>query len=319
MSALFPSIKPFKTERLKVSDLHEIYIEQVGNPDGQPVVFLHGGPGGGIQADYRRYFDPSFYRVVLFDQRGSGQSVPHAELKDNTTWDLVSDIEKIRTHLNIDRWVVFGGSWGSTLALSYATLHADRIKALVLRGIFMCRPKEIKWFYQEGAGMMFPELWEKYVDMIQPSKRNDMVKAYYQLLTDEDPAVQLEAAKRWSQWEAGTSHLYYDQKAVDDYGDPHKALAFARIECHYFINNAFFDSDEYLLSQVDKFKHIPGWIVHGRYDVVCPPTNAWELHKAWGNSELIMAADSGHSMSEPGIQKHLVEIMQSLKSKIKDL
>lgn len=314
MSVLFPPIEPFKTDRLKVSNLHEIYVEQVGNPNGVPVLFLHGGPGGGLHGDYRRYFDPKHYRVVLFDQRGSGQSTPHAELRENSTWDLVSDIEKIRNHLGIQKWIVFGGSWGSTLALAYATRHADQIKALVLRGIFMCRDKEIQWFYQEGASFIFPELWQKYLDLIEPAKREDMVKAYFELLTHENLEVRLEAAKRWSQWEAGTSHLYYDQSSVDDYGDPHKALAFARIECHYFMNKAFFESKEYLLSQVDKFKHIPGWIVQGQYDVVCPPTSAWELHQAWKGSKLSMIPDAGHSLSEPGIQKKLVEIMESLKS-----
>lgn len=313
MSALFPPIEPFKIERLKVSDLHEIYFEQVGNPKGQPVLFLHGGPGGGLHPNYRRYFDPKYYRVILIDQRGSGQSTPHAELRENTTWDLVSDIEKIRKHLGIQKWIVFGGSWGSTLSLSYASKHAENIEALVLRGIFMCRQKEIKWFYQDGAGWMFPELWDKYVDLIEPNKRHDMVSAYYELLTHKDSSVRLEAAKRWSQWEAGTSHLYYDQEAVDSYGDPHKALAFARIECHYFMNNAFFESEDYLLSQVEKFKHIPGWIVQGRYDVVCPPVSAWELHKKWPESKLIMCSDSGHSVSEPGIQKELIRIMESLK------
>jgi proline iminopeptidase len=314
MPTLFPNIEPFKSERIKVSSLHEIYMEQVGNPNGVPVVFLHGGPGGGLHPHYRRYFDPKHYRVILIDQRGSGQSTPHAELKENTTWDLVSDIEVVRKHLGIDQWIVFGGSWGSTLALAYATKHAEQITAMVLRGIFMCRPKEIKWFYQEGAGLMFPELWEKYVDLIAPEKRHDMVSAYHELLTHSDLDVRLEAAKRWSQWEAATSHLYYDQAAVDNYGEPHKALAFARIECHYFVNNAFFETDDFLLSQVEKFKHIPAWIVQGRYDVVCPATSAWELHQAWGkNSQLFMIPDSGHSVSEPGIQKKLVEIMESLK------
>ena len=313
MSKLFPEIKPYKSEKLKVSNIHELYLEQVGNPDGVPVVFLHGGPGGGVHSDYRRYFDPDFYRVILFDQRGAGKSTPHAELKENTTWDIVEDIEKIRKHLKIDKWIVFGGSWGSTLALSYASKHAEAIHALVLRGIFMCRPSEIKWFYQEGASQIFPDLWEKYESCIAPEKRHDMVKAYYELLTDDDPEVRLEAAKRWSQWEAGTSHLLYDQKAVDDFGDPHLALAFARIECHYFINNAFFDTDNYLLKQVENFKHLPGWIVQGRYDMVCPAKSAWELHKAWPSSKFKIIADAGHSMSEEGIQNELVKIMEDLK------
>ncbi|MCO5112963.1 MAG: prolyl aminopeptidase [Bdellovibrionaceae bacterium] len=313
MPHLYPKIEPFKTERIQVSDLHEIYMEQVGNPKGQPVIFLHGGPGGGLHPDYRRYFDPDYYRVILFDQRGSGQSTPHAELKENTTWDLVADIEVIRKHLDIDKWIVFGGSWGSTLSLSYAVEHPDRVENLVLRGIFMCRPKEIQWFYQKGTSFMFPDLWQKYEEIIEPAKRTNMVKAYYELLTHQSSEVRLEAAKRWSQWEAGTSHLYYDQDAVDDYGDPHKALAFARIECHYFMNDAFFPYDNFLLAQAEKFKHIKGWIVQGRYDVVCPPTSAWELHQVWPNSELVMIPDAGHSMSEPGIQKKLVEIMDGLR------
>lgn len=317
MSFLYPAIEPFDVQRIKVSDLHEIYVEQVGNPSGQPVVFLHGGPGGGIQDSYRQYFDPKHYRVILFDQRGCGRSTPHAELKENTTWDLVADIETIRNHLNIDQWIVFGGSWGSTLALSYASLHFAQIKAMVLRGIFMCRKQEIRWFYQEGASQIFPELWDKYLNLISPEERHDMVSAYYKLLTDPDPKIQLEAAKRWSQWEAGTSHLYYDQKAVDDYGDPHKALAFARIECHYFTNGAFFETDDHLLSQVHKFKHIPAWIVQGRYDVVCPATSAWELYQAWGDkAQFMVIPDAGHSMAEPGIQKQLVAIMDSLKDQL---
>lgn len=313
MSALFPKIVPYSNEMLKVSDLHEIYLEQVGNPQGTPVVFLHGGPGGGVNEDYRRYFDPEFYRVILFDQRGAGQSTPHAELNENTTWDIVEDIEKIRKHLKVDKWIVFGGSWGSTLALAYASKHAEQIHALVLRGIFMCRPSEIHWFYQQGASQLFPDLWEKYESMIEPEKRHDMVKAYYELLTNKDAKLRLEAAKRWSQWEAGTSRLLYNQKAVDDFGDPHLALAFARIECHYFINNAFFDSDDYLLKQVDKFKHLPLWIVQGRYDVVCPAKSAWELHKACPKSKLKIVADAGHSMSEQGIQEELIKIMEDLK------
>lgn len=313
MSVLFPPIKPYKSEKLKVSALHEIYVEQVGNSKGQPVIFLHGGPGGGLHEDYRRYFDPDYYRVILFDQRGAGQSTPHAELKENTTWDLVADIEKIRQHLGINKWIVFGGSWGSTLALSYASKHATNIEAMVLRGIFMCRPQEISWFYQEGASFVFPQLWEKYIEIIEPHKRHDMVKAYYELLTHENLDLRLEAAKRWSQWEAATSKLKYDQNAVDDFGEPQLALAFARIECHYFINKAFFDSDSYLLDQVSKFSHLPGYIVQGQYDLVCPPVSAWELHKAWKGSKLILCPTAGHSMSEPEIQKELVNIMESLK------
>ncbi len=314
---LFPAIEPYITERLKVSPLHEIHVEQAGSPNGQPVLFLHGGPGGGLQPHYRQLFDPKHYRIVLFDQRGSGQSTPHAELRENTTWDLVADIEKIRERLGIEKWIVFGGSWGSTLALAYASRHPEAISAMVLRGIFLCRPKEIRWFYQEGASYLYPDLWEKYLEIIPPQKRNDLVKAYHELLTSEDEAIRLEAAKRWSQWEAGTSHLYFDQAAVDDFGEPNLALAFARIECHYFTNNAFFLTDNYLLEQVPRFQHIPAWIVQGRYDVVCPPISAWELHRAWPAAKLTMVPDSGHSLSEPNTRQKLLSIMEELKFGVK--
>ncbi len=311
---MYPAIEPFKAERLPVSALHELYVEQVGNPKGQPVLFLHGGPGGGIHPHHRQLFDPEHYRVILFDQRGSGQSTPHAELRENTTWDLVADIEKIRQHLGIEKWCVFGGSWGSTLALAYASRHADQVQGLILRGIFLCRPKEIRWFYQEGASFLFPDLWEKYLEIIPLEKRENLVKAYYELLTGDDENLRLEAARRWSQWEAGTSHLFIDQSAINDFSEPDLALAFARIECHYFTNNAFFLTDNYLLEQVPRFQHIPTWIVQGRYDVVCPAVSAWELHRAWPKANLIMAPDAGHSMSEPTIRRELLRIMENLKT-----
>jgi proline iminopeptidase len=304
----YPELEPFKNEFLKVSELHTIYVEQCGNPNGRPVLFLHGGPGGGISPDHRRFFDPQHYRIVLFDQRGSGRSTPPAELRENTTWDLVSDIERIRIHLKIDDWVVFGGSWGSTLALAYAQTHAEKVKALILRGIFMCRPSEIKWFYQFGASEIFPDIWERYSAHIPPEERHDYVSAYYKRLTHEDPKVRLSAAKIWSQWEAATSRLLIDSQAIEDFEDPTYALQFARIECHYFMNNSFFSSPSYLLGNIDRIRHIPTSLVQGRYDVVCPARSAWDLHRAWPQTELYMIPDAGHAAGEKGIRSQLIKI-----------
>ena len=307
MKNLYPEIEPFDTGRLKVSPIHELYYEQVGNPTGKPAVFLHGGPGGGIGTDYRRYFDPEVYRVVLFDQRGSGKSTPPASLEENTTWHLVSDIEQLREHLGINTWQVFGGSWGSTLALAYAETHPDRASELVLRGIFLCRPKEIQWFYQEGASAIFPDVWEEYLKVVPEAERADMVSAYYRRLTSEDGSVRLEAARAWSIWEGSTSKLFFDPKMIEKFADPEFALAFARIECHYFMNNAFFNSDNYLIENVKKLRDIPSVIVQGRYDVVCPMMSAWDLHRAWPEAQLHIIPDAGHSISEPGIIDALVE------------
>jgi proline iminopeptidase len=292
---------------LAVSPVHNIYYEQCGNPSGQPIVFLHGGPGGGLIPDYRRFFDPAAYRVVLFDQRGSGRSTPHASLEDNTTWHLVSDMENLREHLGIEDWMVFGGSWGSTLALAYGQTHPDRTRALFLRGIFLCRKKEIRWFYQEGASAIFPEVWEQYERVIPESERGDMISAYYRRLTSEDEAVRLEAARAWSIWEGSTSKLFPDPGMIDHFGEPEFALAFARIECHYFMNNAFFETDNYLIENIGKIRHIPSVIVQGRYDVVCPMMSAWELHSAWPEAEFHVIPDAGHSVSEPGIASALIE------------
>ena len=292
---------------LPVSPVHTIYYEQCGNPEGQPVVFLHGGPGGGVVPEYRRFFDPRAYRIVLFDQRGSGNSTPHASLEENTTWHLVSDIEKLREHLGIETWQVFGGSWGSTLALAYAETHPTRVRQLVLRGIFLCRPKEIQWFYQSGASAIYPDVWEQYVKVIPEDERGDFMRAYYRRLTSDDEAVQLEAARAWSIWEGSTSKLYPDPDVEDHFGDPKFALAFARIECHYFMHNAFFDTDNYLIENVDKIRHIPAVIVQGRYDVVCPMMSAWELHRAWPEADLHITPDAGHSVMEPGNISALVE------------
>jgi proline iminopeptidase len=307
MRTLYPPIEPYDSGMLSVSDLHTLHYEQSGNPDGLPAVFLHGGPGGGLIDDYRRYFDPAAYRVVLFDQRGSGRSTPHASLEENTTWHLVSDIERLREHLRIDRWVVFGGSWGSTLSLSYAQTHPDRALALVLRGIFLCRKKEIRWFYQEGASAIYPDMWEEYVKIIPEGERGDFLTAYHRRLTSDDEAVRLEAARAWSVWEGATSKLFPDPGLMDDFAEAHKALSIARIECHYFMNDAFFPTDNYLIENVGKIRHVPAVIVQGRYDVVCPAMSAWELHRAWPEADLRIIPDAGHSASEPGIVSALVE------------
>jgi proline iminopeptidase len=303
----YPEIEAFKTEFLKVSDIHTLYVEQCGNPKGRPVVFLHGGPGGGVNTDHRRFFDPDHYRIILFDQRGSGKSTPPAELKENTTWNLVQDIEQIREHLDIQDWIVFGGSWGSTLALAYAETHPERVKALILRGIFLCRPSEIKWFYQFGASEIFPDIWESYCNHIPAQERHDFVSAYYKRLTHVDLSVRLSAAKVWSKWEAATSRLLIDLKSVDEFDDPTYALQFARIECHYFINNAFFNTNNYLIENITKVKHIPTTIVQGRYDVVCPVRSAWDLHKAFPEAVLNIISDSGHAAGEPGIRSELIK------------
>ncbi|MGE0763868.1 MAG: prolyl aminopeptidase [Bdellovibrionales bacterium] len=310
----YPITEPYNTGRLKVSSLHELYYEEVGNPKGAPIVFLHGGPGGGVAPKYRQFFDPRHYRVILFDQRGAGLSTPYADLRENTTWDLVADIEKLRTHLKIDQWIVFGGSWGSTLALAYAETHPTSVKGLVLRGIFLCRKKEIDWFYQDGASKIFPDFWDHYLAAIPESERHDLVTAYHKRLTHPDKKIQLEAARAWSIWEGSTSMLFPSDDLIGRFAGDEFALAFARIECHYFVNRAFFPTDNYLIENVHKIRHIPAEIVHGRYDVVCPIENAWELHRAWPESLLHMIPDCGHSALEPGISRKLVEVTERFKN-----
>lgn len=303
---LYPAIDPFETGRLKVSDIHEIYFEQAGNPRGKPVVVCHGGPGGGITPAMRRYFDPASYRIVLFDQRGCGKSTPNAELKDNTTWDLVADMEKLRRRLDIEAWQVFGGSWGSTLALAYAETHPERVTELVLRGIFTIRKAEIDWFYQEGASWLFADAWERYLAPIPADERQDLVKAYYRRLTGRDEAEKIRAAKAWSAWEGGTVSLIPSQDRIDSFSSDAFALAFARIECHYFVNGGFFERDDQLIANAARIRHIPGVIVQGRYDVCTPMKTAWELHKAWPEAAFILIDDAGHAASEPGIIDALV-------------
>ncbi len=311
MRELYPPITPYQSGMLQVSDLHQIYYEQSGNPQGKPVVFLHGGPGGGSIPMYRQYFNPDRWRIIIFDQRGCGKSTPHAELRENTTWHLVADIETLRTHLGIDQWVVFGGSWGSTLSLAYSQTHPERCLGLILRGIFLLRQKEIHWFYQEGASYIFPDAWEEYLKPIPPDERQDLLTAYYKRLTDPDRTVQLTAARAWSVWEASTSKLFQDPALISTFAADEFAAA---IECHYFMNKGFFESDNQLIEKVDRIRHIPAVIVQGRYDVVCPMVSAWELHQAWPEAEFIVIPDAGHSMMEPGIRSALIEASDRFSS-----
>ncbi len=313
MRTLFPAIEPYQKFYLPVTDGHQLYVEEAGNPQGKPVLFLHGGPGGGISSNHRRLFDPAEYRIILFDQRGSGQSKPHAALEHNTTWDVVADIEAIRAHLGIDQWVVFGGSWGSTLALAYAETHPASVRALILRGIFLCRPEEIRWFYQEGAHWLFPERWADYIAPVAPENRQDMVSAYYALLTHPDETIRLNAARAWSKWEGATCKLLPNQSVIDHFEEVHHALAMARIECHYFMHQCWL-SENQLLRDVDKIRHIPTWIVHGRYDVICPVKNAWELHQAFPEATLEIIPDAGHAYDEPGILNALIEATEACKT-----
>ena len=307
MRDLYPPIEPYHQGKLKVSDLHTIHYEESGNPEGKPLIFLHGGPGGGITSMYRQYFDPQLWRIIIFDQRGCGKSNPYAELRENTTWDLVRDIEQLREHLNVSQWVVFGGSWGSTLALAYSQTHPDSCKGLILRGIFMLRPSEIRWFYQEGANQIYPDAWQEYLRPIPPAEQGDLLSAYYKRLTNEDPQVRLEAARAWSIWEASTSKLIPSETSKERFGQANFAEAFAMIECHYFVNQGFFEQENQLLENIDRIRHLPGIIVQGRYDVVCPMITAWELHQAWQEAEFIVINDAGHSVSEPGIKDALIK------------
>ena len=307
LRSLYPDIEPFDSGFLPVSPLHTLYYEQSGNPNGKPVVFLHGGPGGGTNPKCRRFFDPAVYRIVLFDQRGCGKSTPHAELTDNTTWDLVADIERLREHLAIGRWQVFGGSWGSTLALAYAQTHPDKVSELVLRGIFMLRRWELEWFYQKGCDALYPDAWETYLDAIPEVERGDLMSAYHRRLTSADTKTRTDAARAWSVWEGATSFLWQDKSHIESSAEDEFALAFARIECHYFVNGGFFEHDDQLLRNVERIRNIPAVIVQGRYDVVCPLRSAWDLHRAWPEADLHIVQDAGHSAFEPGILHELVE------------
>ncbi len=303
---LYAAIEPYSHGRLKAGGGHEIYYEECGRPDGEPALVIHGGPGGGSNPTMRRYHDPRRYRIILFDQRGCGRSTPHASLEQNTTWHLVEDMERLRQHLGLERWQLFGGSWGSTLALAYAEAHAERVTALILRGIFLLRRRELDWFYQEGCGWLFPEAFEAYCQVIPPAERGDMITAYYRRLTDRDPKVQLAAAKAWSVWEGTTLSLLQDAERIRMFGAERYAVAFARIECHYFVNRGFFERDDQLLANADRLRDVPGVVVHGRYDVVTPVKNAWDLKRAWPRADLRIVPDAGHAMTEPGIIHELV-------------
>jgi proline iminopeptidase len=302
----YPPIEPHRSGHLAVGDGHEVYWEECGNPRGRPVVFLHGGPGAGCDERARRFFDPARYRIFLFDQRGCGRSRPHASLEHNTTWDLVADIERLRELAGVERWQVFGGSWGSTLALAYAETHPARVSELVLRGIFLLRKAELDWFYQQGASFLYPDRWEQYVAPIPAAERGDLMRAFHRRLTRPDPAAAAAAARAWAVWEGATSYLLTDDDNVRKWGEDEFALAVARIECHYFVNGGFMRSESQLLDDIGRIRHIPAVIVQGRHDVVCPMYTAWDLHRAWPEAEFQVIGDAGHSAFEPGITDALI-------------
>jgi proline iminopeptidase len=306
MRTFYPEIEPYDHGMLDVGDGHRIYWELCGNPQGKPVAFLHGGPGAGCTPTQRRLFDPDKYRILLFDQRGCGRSSPYASLEANTTWHLVADIERLRSMIGVDKWMVFGGSWGSTLALAYAETHPERVTELVLRGIFTLRRSELLWYYQEGASWIFPDKWEGFLAPIPEEERGDLMAAYRRRLIDPDPAIRAKAARAWSLWEGETITLLHNQEYSDQFGDEHYAIAFARIENHYFVNEGWFEEGQ-LIRNAHRLKGIPGVIIQGRYDIATPPKTAWELHKAWPEATFIMVPDAGHAVSEPGITHRLIE------------
>jgi proline iminopeptidase len=307
---LYPPIDPFDQRMLDVGDGHSVYVEQAGRPDGIPVLVLHGGPGGGCSPAMRRYFDPRVYRVILFDQRGCGRSRPSASVKDNTTWHLVADIERIRETLGISRWAVFGGSWGATLALIYAEAHPARVSHLVLRGVFMMTQVELKWFYGGGAGQFWPETWARFAEMVPEDEREDLIAAYHKRLFSGDMMQEVKFARAWSAWENALASVYSNGQGGEAPAD--YARAFARLENHYFTNGGFLDYDGQILAEADRIAEIPGVIVQGRYDMICPPQRAWELAQAWPNCELRMIRNAGHALSEPGISAELVRVMDEL-------
>ncbi len=311
LRTFYPAIEPYQTGYLPVEGGHTLYWEQCGNPEGKPILFLHGGPGMGISAYHRTFFNPDEYRIILFDQRGSGKSLPFSSLENNTTWDLVDDIERLREHLGVKDWVVFGGSWGCTLALSYAIKHPEQVQGLILRGIFLCRPQEIQWYYQAGAHHIYPDMWESYVAPIPAEERDDFVKAFYARLTSEDAAVRSEAAKAWSGWEGATSKLWFDPALFAHFTADDTADSVARIECHYYIHNTFFPTDNWILENINAIRHIPCIMVQGRYDIPCPIESAWALHRAWPEAKLEIITDAGHSALEPGILDALIRATDS--------
>jgi proline iminopeptidase len=310
MRTLYPPIEPYEHGWLDVGDGHRIYWELCGNPTGKTAIFLHGGPGGGCSPVHRQLFDPKRYRILLFDQRGCGRSTPHASIEANTTWHLVADMERLRTMLGVKRWLVFGGSWGSALALAYAETHPDRVSELVVRGIFTLRRTELLWYYQSGASWLFPEKWEAFLAPIPEEERGDLIAAYHRRLTHRDRAVQIEAAKAWSRWEGETITLLPNEDYARQFTEETYALAFARIENHYFMNGGFFEEGQ-LLRDAYRLKPIPGVIIQGRYDAATPPLTAWDLHKVWPESRLVLVINAGHAFSEPGILHHLIETTDS--------
>ncbi|MHA6324487.1 prolyl aminopeptidase [Roseivivax sp. CAU 1753] len=307
---LYPPIDAFDQRMLQVSGGHTVYVEQCGNPRGVPVIVLHGGPGGGCSPAMRRYFDPEVYRVILFDQRGCGRSRPHASVTDNTTWDLIADIELIRTELGIDRFIVFGGSWGATLALIYAISHPEAVRQLVLRGVFLMTQTELDWFYGGGAGQFWPETWARFRDLIPQDERDDMIAAYHRRLFSGDLRIETQYARAWSSWENALASIHSNGSGGEAPGD--YARAFARLENHYFTHRGFLSEDGWILNNIDRIKDIPGVIVQGRYDMICPPARAWELARRWGGADLRMIRNAGHALSEPGISAELVRAMDTL-------
>ena len=317
MQILYPEIKPYAEHRLEVSDIHDLYIEECGSPDGIPVVFIHGGPGGGCDTDHRRFFDPEKYRIILFDQRGCGRSTPHASLVENTSQDLINDMEAIRVSLDVDCWMLFGGSWGSTLALLYAESFPDRVTAMVLRGIFLGRDSDNTWLYQDGANNIYPDYWEDFSSHIPEDERGDLLAAYYKRLTGANELARMSSAKAWSLWEARMATLHTSHKMIEQASEPHFALSLACIEAHYFFNKCFI-SENQILENIDKINNIPGIIVHGRYDMICPLENAWSLHHAWPVSELHIVRDAGHSAGEAGNIDALVRATRTMAKRLED-
>ncbi len=314
MRTLYPDIKPYAKHRLAVELPHELYVEESGNPEGIPVLFVHGGPGAGCEDYHRRFFDAERFRIILMDQRGAGRSTPLAELEHNSTDRLVADMETLREFLGIEQWLLFGGSWGSTLSLVYAQTHPQRVTGMVLRGIFLCRPQDIQWFYQDGASRVFPDYWEDYLAPIPHDERGDMVSAYYKRLTSSNELEQIQAAKAWSIWEGRCATLHPNPDVVEHFGHPHVAIALARIECHYFINQSFLQPDQ-IVRDAYKLAHIPTIIVHGRYDMVCPLDNAFALSRAWPEADLQIIRDAGHSASEPAIIDALMRAVEDVVSR----
>ncbi len=315
MLKLYPEIKTNRVDTLSVGNGHQLYVEESGNPRGVPVLFVHGGPGAGCDEKHRRFFDPTHYRIILFDQRGAGRSRPHASLDHNTTQDLVADMEALRQFFDIDRWVLFGGSWGSTLSLVYAETYPERVLGLIVRGIFLMRPQEVRWFYQEGANYVYPDYWQDFVTPIPENERDDLVHAHYRHLTGDDEIARMASAKAWSVWEGRTATLTPNHAVIDFFSNPHLAMSLARIEAHYCVNQAFLAENQ-LLRDAYRLATLPGYIIQGRYDMCCPMASAWDLHLAWPQAQLEIIPDAGHSVSEPGITDALVRATISLHKQL---